>query len=364
MRVVSPVLSAAAEHRLRRDFPVEQKTAGGDRVKFTHLEAVARTLSGVAPFVELGEDDEARRVGRWAVEGIVNCFEPASPDLLDFSFGGQTIVDAAFLAEAFLRSPKVLWGGLDRKTQERVVAAMVALRKFVPAYNNWLLFASVTEAFLKSVGEAPDPMRVEFALRQMEQWYVGGGFYKDGISFHLDYYNSFVIHPMVLETAEVFAPGTPWMAALLPDWRKRAQRYAEYLERQVAADGSYPATGRSIAYRCGAFHLLAMLAWRGWLPESLSVSGGGQARAALTAVIERTLDAADTFDANGFLRIGLSGHQPGLGEGYISTGSLYLCTAAFLPLGLPGTHAFWTGPEVPTTWQKAWGGVDLAADHD
>ncbi|MCX6950687.1 MAG: DUF2264 domain-containing protein [Verrucomicrobia bacterium] len=75
-----------------------------------------------------------------------------------------------------------------------------------------------------------------------------------------------------------------------------------------------------------------------------------------------TLDRV-TFDAAGWLRIGVSGSQPGLGETYISTGSLYLCSAAFLPLGLPASDPFWSAPAAKTTWQKIWSGENLPADH-
>jgi len=86
-------------------------------------------------------------------------------------------------------------------------------------------------------------------------------------------------------------------------------------------------------------------------------------RCALSAVIHRTLDVPETFDENGWLRIGLAGHQSALGETYISTGSLYLCTAAFLPLGLPATNPFWANPAKPWTAQKLWQGQNLPADH-
>jgi len=92
--------------------------------------------------------------------------------------------------------------------------------------------------------------------------------------------------------------------------------------------------GRSLAYRCGAFHHLAHQAWRGALPAELAPA---QVRSALTAVIRRTLDTDGTLDAEGWLRVGLAGHQPALAEPYISTGSLYLCTFAFHPLGLPAS---------------------------
>lgn len=360
VRVVGPVLRAGGEGRLREVMPVEEREGAG-RKRWSRMEGVARCLAGVGPWIELGEEGEARQWGELAVRTVVNAFDRSSGDWLDWSGGGQAIVEGAFLCEAFLRSPKVLWGGLDKGTQGRVVEAMKGLREHKPGFNNWLLFAAVVEAFLKKVGEKADPMRVDYALRQHEQWYVGGGWYKDGPGFHHDYYNSLVIQPMLLEVGEVFAGSDGWVAGMMPEWRKRAGRHAEILERMIAPDGSYPIVGRSMAYRCGVFHLLAWMAWRGELPEGLN---RGQVRRGLTAVMRRSLGGDGVFDEKGWLRIGLSGHQPGIGEGYISTGSLYLCSALFLPLGLGAGDGFWTEWEGKTTWEKGWGGEDLEADHD
>ncbi|MEY4489905.1 MAG: hypothetical protein RIQ79_2413, partial [Verrucomicrobiota bacterium] len=110
----------------------------------------------------------------------------------------------------------------------------------------------------------------------------------------------------------------------------------------------------------GAFQGLALAALRHTLPSEVSPA---QSRVALTAVIRRTLEAPGTFDAQGWLRIGLSGHQPGLGETYISTGSLYLCSVAFLPLGLPAADPFWSAPAEKITWGKIWSGENLPVDH-
>jgi hypothetical protein len=65
-----------------------------------------------------------------------------------------------------------------------------------------------------------------------------------------------------------------------------------------------------------------------------------QVRYALTAVIRRMIEASGTFDKQGWLTVGFCGHQPSVGENYISTGSLYLCSAALLPLGLPSADEF------------------------
>ncbi|WP_375437975.1 DUF2264 domain-containing protein, partial [uncultured Hymenobacter sp.] len=77
----------------------------------------------------------------------------------------------------------------------------------------------------------------------------------------------------------------------------------------------------------------------------------------------RTLEPRGTFDAQGWLQIGLCGHQPGIGETYISTGSLYLCSTAFLPLGLPASDTFWTSPAQDWTARQIWSGQNVKTDH-
>ncbi len=203
-------------------------------------------------------------------------------------------------------------------------------------------------------------MRIDYALREHQAWYKGDGIYGDGPDFHWDYYNSFVIQPMLLTITRTLAAAGKADKAFADKVLARAQRYATVQERLINADGSFAAFGRSLAYRCGAFQLLGQVALQGELPPALPP---GQMRAALTAVIHRTLDAPGTFDARGWLQIGLCGHQPSLGETYISTGSLYLCTVGFLPLGLPATDAFWSSPAQPWTSQKIWSGVDVPVDH-
>ena len=102
------------------------------------------------------------------------------------------------------------------------------------------------------------------------------------------------------------------------------------------------------------------MALRRELPEGVTP---GQVRAALSAVQARTLEAPGTFDGGGWLRIGPAGHQPGIGERYISTGSLYLCATALLPLGLPPVDPFWTEPARPWTSKVAWAGDPFPIDH-
>lgn len=128
---------------------------------------------------------------------------------------------------------------------------------------------------------------------------------------------------MLVDVLDACQDESPAWKDLAVREQQRARRYAAVQERLIAPDGSFPPIGRSIAYRCGAFHLLAQTALRRALPDGVSPA---QVRSALTAVIRRSIEAPGTFDADGWLRIGFCGHQPGIGESYISTGSLYLCS--------------------------------------
>src|SRR5262249_45121741 len=148
-----------------------------------------------------------------------------------------------------------------------------------------------------SLGASWDRVRVDYAIRQHESWYKGDGVYGDGPDFHFDYYNSFVIHPMLLDVLAECGSEVPAWTDLVPRVEARATRYAAIQERLIAPDGSFPAVGRSIAYRFGAFHLLAQSALRRRLAEGVSPA---QVRSALTAVIRRTIDAPGTFDASGW----------------------------------------------------------------
>ncbi|MGA9451903.1 MAG: DUF2264 domain-containing protein [Verrucomicrobiia bacterium] len=365
-RVADPVLSNLAAAKLRERMPVECPTGNvAGRRKVTHLEAIGRTLSGLAPWLELEEKatDELALSGRladFARKGLTNATDPQSPDYINFTAGAQCLVDAAFLAHALLRAPRELWGKLDKPAQQRLVAALKSTRDLKAGQSNWLLFPAMIETFLASIGEAWQPERIDTAMRAFENWYVGDGVYGDGAEFHWDYYNSYVIQPFLIDVLEHIGKVSNRWAGAHDEALRRARRYAAVQERLIAPDGSYPVLGRSMAYRCGAFQLLGQMALRRELPGGVEPS---QVRAALTAVMRRTLEAPGTFDADGWLRVGLAGHQPALAEPYISTGSLYLCALVFLPLGLPAGDPFWSAPATDWTSRKAWSGQDLPADH-
>jgi hypothetical protein len=365
-KVSEPVLRALSERRLKATMPIEAPHGDPEqRKQFTYLEALGRLLSGLAPWPESGMDSGAegnlrRQYCEWARAGIQSATDPSSPDFMNFNKGQQPVVDTAFLALAIMRAPIELWQKLDKTTQRNVIAALQSSREILPPYNNWLLFSAMVEAALSFMGVWWDPMRVDYALRTVDSWYKGDGVYGDGPHFHWDYYNGFVIQSMLLTILDVVANSSPEWTAYQPSMLDRAQRYAAIEERLISPDGSFPPIGRSLCYRFGAFHLLSEIALRRQLPEGVTPE---QVRCALTAVMRRMINAPGMFDEKGWLRIGFYGHQPEIAETYISTGSLYLCSAAWLPLGLPETDQFWSAESRPWTAKRVWAGQDVKADH-
>ncbi|MFD2936257.1 DUF2264 domain-containing protein [Spirosoma flavum] len=366
LKVADPVLTALSKNRLKATMPIEcapGQQAG--RMAVSHLEALGRTMAGLAPWLDLNGDGDVQegllrqRYLDTARQAIANGVDPQSPDYLNFTKNGQPLVDAAFLAHGLVRSPK-LWNALSTHEQANVISALQSSRVIKPGYNNWLLFSAMVEAALLKYAGSGDELRMDYAIRQHQTWYKGDGAYGDGPDFHWDYYNSYVIQPMLLDIVKTLVDAGKADKVLYETLLTRAQRYAIVQERLIGPDGSFAAFGRSLAYRCGAFQLLAQIALQGNLPSEL---GAGQVRSALTAVIHRTMDIPGTFDAKGWLQIGLCGHQPAIGETYISTGSLYLCSVAFLPLGLPVSDPFWSAPATDWTSKKIWSGQNVSVDH-
>jgi hypothetical protein len=294
-RLAAPMLSALAQRRLKVLMPFESPPTSKDRRRYMYLEGLGRLLAGVAPWFELGND--------------------GSPE-------GEERSRFAALARA----------GIDAGTG--------------PASPDFFNFSKGRQPLVDAAFLAQAMLRASNELWKKLEPRVQ----KNVVS---------ALQPMLVEALDVVADEVAEWETFRGRAIERLTRYAAIQERLIAPDGSYPAIGRSIAYRAGAFEGLAVAALRKILPKEVTPA---QARVALTRVIRRTMEAPGTFDAKGWLKIGLAGQQPGLGETYISTGSLYLCSVALLPLGLPAADPFWASPPVKTTWERIWSGENLPAD--
>ena len=371
-KMAQPVLENLAKGELQKNMKTEFSPSFDNRNrKVVYMETFGRLMAGVAPWLSLPDDDTAegqqrRQLRQWALASYKNSVDPQSPDYLCWGVAGQNLVDAAYIAESFIRGYDALWVPLDDVTKQRYLTEFKRMRSIEPPYTNWFLFSSTIESFIaKAAGlRAYDDYRVMTTIRKVEEWYVGDGWYADGPVFAFDYYSSYVFHAMYLETLQNMIDARAntrleyhkYYARAL----KRAQKYAIILERFISPEGTFPVIGRSTPYRMAAMQPLALLAWYQKLPSDLS---NGQVRAALTKVMHRMFDEQQNYNEGGYLTIGFCGHQPETADWYTNNGSLYMTSLAFMPLGLPASHPFWTDAPQPWTQVKAWNGQPFPKDH-
>ncbi len=404
-RMAQPVLENMAKGELQKNMKTEFSPSFDNRNrKVVYMETFGRLMAGIAPWLSLAEAEapsspseggttdpktrktkeapsgavggasgaslsEAEMVAQlrqWALAAYKNSVDPDSPDYLCWGVSGQNLVDAAYIAESFIRAYDALWVPLDEVTKQRYITEFKKLRSIEPPYTNWFLFSSVIESFIaKAAGlREYDDFRVMMTIRKVEEWYVGDGWYADGPVFAFDYYSSYVFHAMYLETLQNMIDAKANTRLEYKKYfdraLKRAQKYSIILERFISPEGTFPVIGRSTPYRMAAMQPLALMAWKQTLPKELS---NGQVRAALTAVMHRMYDQQQNYNDGGFLTIGFCGSQPETADWYTNNGSLYMTSLSLMPLGLPADHPFWTDPAEPWTQVKAWGGQPFPKDH-
>ena len=378
-KMAQPVLENMAKGELQKNMQTEFSPSFDNRNrKVVYMETFGRLMAGIAPWLALPDSAfgssaaeqkelaQVRQLREWALASYKNSVDPESPDYLCWGVAGQNLVDAAYIAESFIRAYDALWVPLDKVTKERYIKEFKKLRSIEPPYTNWFLFSSTIESFIaKAAGlREYDDFRVMMTIRKVEEWYVGDGWYADGPVFAFDYYSSYVFHAMYLETLQNMIDAR---ANTRLEYRKyydralkRAQKFSIILERFISPEGTFPVIGRSTPYRMAAMQPLALMAWYQKLPRELS---NGQVRAALTQVMHRMYDQQQNYNEGGFLTIGFCGHQPETADWYTNNGSLYMPSLSLMPLGLPASHDFWTCKAEPWTQVKAWGGQPFPKDH-
>jgi hypothetical protein len=367
-KIATPILSNMSKGELRKNMPIEFSPIWDGRNKeVAYMEAFGRLIPGLAPFLSLPEEfspegEIRKRLLSQTQLCLAHAVDPDSDDYLQWSTlkTAQTLVDAAYIAQAFLAAPAVLWQPLDLITKERFIDEFKKLRVIKPFNSNWLLFAAIIESFLLYIGEEIEVDRIDKAIEKITKWYIGDGWYSDGDLFHFDHYNGYVIHNMLVEVLRINVEKGRRDKKEYDIAYKRMQRYASFQERFISPEGTFLIVGRSATYRMGAFQPLAKLALDEALPEEIKPA---QVRCALTAVM-KNMFIPTTFTKENWLTLGLVGDkQKNLADYYSNTGSLYITSLVFLPLGLPATNPFWSDPFTDWTQRKAWSGQTFTKDY-
>jgi len=335
-KIVTPVIEGFKKEGFKNHFlhhteysPLIEQNRNKD---WAFMELFTRTLVSIAPIDKYFDD---------AVIMVKNAFNPEHSNYItwlkntDRRNAHQSMVEAAYLCQSFLISPK-LWNSVDK---EPILKTLKNILMLQPCKNNWILFETLIILFLKKNGIFTNKMKkLKDNLDTFEKWYRGDSWYSDGETFAMNYYNSFVIYPMLYEIYRILGN--------TKEIEKRMIIHADFLEKLITKDGEYPIFGRSSPYRLAAFNTLALAAYIG------AADNYGQIKNGLTKVIAKLFDGNQNFTELGFLKLGINGSQKEYANCYTNTGSLYITCIPFMLLGLPEEHPFWKAELVKNTQEK------------
>lgn len=140
LKISNPILNNLAKNTLKSNFTIELSPQWDNRNKdVAYLEAFSRLLVGISPWLSLpkdsSEEGKAREeTTRKVLLSIKNAVDPASGDFMLWEGEGQSLVDAAFFAQALLKAKNTLWTPLSSQTKSQIISVLKLQRKVSPGY--------------------------------------------------------------------------------------------------------------------------------------------------------------------------------------------------------------------------------------
>lgn len=301
------------------------------------MEAFARPLWGLVPFFAGGgEDLEYRRL---YLDGITEGVNPES----DTYWGvtgecDQRYVEMASIAYAMLFAADQLWTPLCAEVKENLVKWLWQINEHEVCDSNWRFFRVLVNIALKKNGLKFSREKLEEDLSRFEEFYIGDGWYRDGVHGQTDYYIAFAIHFYSLIYAKVMEDEDSARAKLYKD---RAYKFAKTFIYWFDDDGEALPYGRSLTYRFAQCSFWSACVIADVRPFPIEVMKG---------IIKRNLAAwlgKDIFDHANILTVGYGYPNLLMAEHYNAHGSPYWGLKAYAFLMLPDDHEFWACEAAP-----------------
>lgn len=300
------------------------------------IEAFSRPLWGLAPLFTDGEDDSWAKIYR---EGFIAGTDPESDEYWGpVSDYDQKLVEMAAMGLALILAPDKIWEPLSEREKDNLYTWLDNVNVKKAWDCNWRLFAVIVNLGFKRVGRSYNEKVVKEAFDAVETYYLGDGWYADGVNAHCDYYVPFAIYFYSLIYAREMEDEDKEFCAEI---KSRAKRFAEDFIYFFSPDGTAVPFGRSMIYRFAQCAFWSAYAYAGV---------DGFAPGVVKGIILRNLRTwfkRPIFSSDGILTIGHGYPSLIMTEGYNAPGSPYWALKSFLVLALPDSHPFWTSEELP-----------------
>ncbi|GFJ94493.1 DUF2264 domain-containing protein [Phytohabitans rumicis] len=313
------------------------------------LEGFARTFLAAGFRLAHGTRGD---LAQWYAEGLAAGVDPDSPERWPrVTEVNQAKVEAASIAIALHESRHVLWDALDDRVKEQTVAWLAeVIGQPYPACN-WLWFQNVVEAFLRSVGGPWSAADIEGNIATMESWYLGDGWYTDGVegggtARNFDWYAGWAMNFYPLWYCRM--SGEHADGALWTRYQDRLYAYLDGAQHLFSPGGAPLHQGRSLTYR----HAALAPVWAGAVFDATPLPPGRTRRLA-SAVLSH-------FHHDGLQPIGWYGELDAIRQPYSGGGSPYWSSKGFAGLVLPADHPVWTDEERPLPVEREDVAITLA----
>ncbi|MFY9995954.1 MAG: DUF2264 domain-containing protein [Leclercia sp.] len=202
--------------------------------------------------------------------------------------------------------------------------------------SNWNYFAIMVQLGFKRAGLPYDQQAIDRRFAMLDAYYLGEGWYSDGVGRPKDYYISMAFHFYGLIYATL--GDDEERASVL---RQRSRLFAEDFIYMSAADGASVPFGRSLTYR---FAMVAF--WSAVAFSGLDVFTPGIVKGVILRHL-RWWQQQPITDRDGILTLGFAYPNLAMCEDYNSPGSPYWALKTYLILALPDAHPFWQAEEQP-----------------
>ena len=257
----------------------------------------------------------------------------------------QPMVEAASIVLGLQLTKPWLWDALPAAQQAQVAAWLQGSSRSTCVDNNWVLFQVMIAEFLAGAGFEHNADHIERGLDRLEDWYVGGGWYRDGdndgTGDFFDYYCGWAMHLYPILWAEFAAGRHPKADDRLELYRTRLATFLDHHVRFFGSNGAPVFQGRSLIYRYAAVAPLFM-------GEAIAATplNPGQTRRIASGAAKFFLDGGAYDD--GLPSLGWLGAFEPMTQEYSGPASPYWTSKAFVGLLLPADHPVWTAVEEPS----------------
>ncbi|WP_062050911.1 DUF2264 domain-containing protein [Bacillus sp. JCM 19034] len=299
------------------------------------MEGFSRLLWGMAPLLAGGGEYE-----HWneiVLQGVKNGTNPEHEEywgnIQDYD---QRIVEMAAFGLALAITPEKIYDPLDNQEKRNLVNWLSQIQTHKAHDCNWLLFSVIVNLGLKRVGKSYDKEQMNRHLDRIEDYYLGNGWYSDGVNAHCDYYTSFAIHYYCLLYAKMMEQEDPTRSERYKD---RAKQFAKDFIYWFSKDGSAIPYGRSLTYRFAQASF-----WSAMVFAEVEAFPMGVMKGLIMRHLRWWFNKP-IFLEDGVLSIGYTYPNQVMSENYNSPGSPYWGLKIFLILALDQNHPFWKAEE-------------------